>query len=126
MKAKSNFAAWLALVLGAVLSLGLSTTAEAQNLPDTIEKIKPAIVAIGTFQRTRRPPSVFRGTGFAIHDGLHIVTNAHVHPEKVDSERKEIIAVFAGKATLSKHAKPPRLPRAEITTSPYSRSPVGH
>lgn len=53
MKAKSHFDAWLALVLGAVLSLGLSTTAEAQNLPDTIEKIKPAIVAIGTFQRTR-------------------------------------------------------------------------
>ena len=86
------------LVFGAVLSFGSGAAAAAQNLPDTIEKIKPAIVAIGTFQRTRRPPSVFRGTGFAIADGLHIVTNAHVLPEKVDSERKEVLAVFAGKA----------------------------
>ena len=72
--------------------------AAAQTLPDTIEKIKPAIVGIGTFQRTRRPPSVFRGTGFVVADGLHIATNAHVLPDKIDSEKKEIIAVFAGKA----------------------------
>ena len=97
MKLNNDFIAWPALVLAAVLSLGLSSTAGAQNLPDTIEKIKPAIVGIGTFQRTRRPPSIFRGTGFVIADGLHIVTNAHVFPEKVDSERKEIVAVFAGK-----------------------------
>jgi len=98
MKPNNNFDAWRALALGAVLLFALGTTAGAQNLPDTIEKIKPAIVGIGTFQRTRRPPSIFRGTGFAIGDGLHIVTNAHVFPEKVDSERKEIVAVFAGKA----------------------------
>jgi S1-C subfamily serine protease len=85
-------------VVGAVFALGFSSAGATQNLPDTIEKIKPSIVGIGTFQRTRRPPSIFRGTGFAIADGLHIVTNAHVLPEKVDGERKEIVAVFAGKA----------------------------
>ena len=85
-------------VMAAIFALGLSSAGATQNLPDTIEKIKPSIVGVGTFQRTRRPPSVFRGTGFAIADGLHIVTNAHVLPEKVDSERKEIVAVFAGKA----------------------------
>lgn len=69
-----------------------------ENLPDTIEKIKPSIVAIGTFQRTRRPPSIFRGTGFAIADGRHIVTNAHVLLDKLDTEKREILAVFAGKA----------------------------
>lgn len=72
--------------------------AEAQNLPDTIEKIKPSIVAIGTFQKTRRPPSIFRGTGFAVADGLHVVSNAHVMPEKIDGERKESLAVFSGRA----------------------------
>lgn len=72
--------------------------AESSKLPDIIEKIKPAIVAVGTFQKTRRPPAIFRATGFVITDGLHIVTNAHVLPEKLDTERKEILAIFTGKA----------------------------
>jgi serine protease Do len=91
----------LAIVLALVIFhlLVQVRSAAAQNLPDTIEKIKPAIVGIGTFQRTRRPPSIFRGTGFVIGDGLHIATNAHVLPDKVDGDRKEILAVFAGKAS---------------------------
>ena len=71
--------------------------AESGGLPDTIEKIRPAIVAVGTHQKTRRPPSVFRGTGFAIADGLHVVTNAHVLQDKVDAEKREFVAVFAGR-----------------------------
>ncbi|HEY3151165.1 MAG TPA: serine protease [Candidatus Binatia bacterium] len=74
--------------------------ADTAALPDVIEKIKPAVVAVGAFQKTRRPPSIFRGTGFVIADGLHVVTNAHVVPEKVDTERKEVVAVFVGKASL--------------------------
>ena len=89
---------WLALVIAAFLPFFRSTAKATQNLPDTIEKIKPSIVAVGTFQRTRRPPSVFRGTGFAVGDGFHVITNAHVLPEKLDSEKKEVVAVFAGKA----------------------------
>ena len=58
------------------------------------------MVGVGTFQKTRRPPSVFRGTGFVVADGLHVITNAHVLPEKVDSDRKEIIAIFAGKGNV--------------------------
>lgn len=85
------------------IALIFSVTAlagESSRFPDTIEKIKPAVVAVGTFQKTRRPPSVFRGTGFVIADGLHVITNAHVLPEKIDSDRKEILAIFAGKANV--------------------------
>ena len=74
----------------------MSHAADGNSLPDTIEKVKPAVVAIGTFQKTRRPPSIFRGTGFVVADGLHVVTNAHVLPEKLDVEKRELIAVFAG------------------------------
>jgi serine protease Do len=74
--------------------------ADTVALPDIIDKIKPAIVVVGAFQKTRRPPSIFRGTGFVIADGLHVVTNAHVVPEKLDIEKKEVVAVFAGKANL--------------------------
>ena len=70
----------LALVTLFFLPTLVVTASETPKLPDTIEKIKPSIVGIGTFQRTRRPPSIFRGTGFVIADGLHVATNAHVLP----------------------------------------------
>jgi S1-C subfamily serine protease len=89
---------WRTIIAIAFLPFIYDAAGATENLPDTIEKIKPSIVGIGTFQRTRRPPSMFRGTGFAIADGLHIVTNAHVLPDKLDSEKKEIVAVFAGRA----------------------------
>ncbi len=93
--------AWLSVELGfAIIALFFSTPQilHGQSLPDTIEKIKPSIVAIGTFQKTRRPPAVFRGTGFVVADGLHVATNAHVLPDKMDKERKETLAIFTGKA----------------------------
>src|SRR5215467_8952074 len=77
--------------------LGLDPySARSSSLPDTIDKVKPAIVAVGTYQKTRRPPAIFRGTGFVIADGLHVVTNAHVLPDKIDTDKREHIAVFAG------------------------------
>jgi S1-C subfamily serine protease len=87
----------LAILLCAVRVFGADST----SLPDTIEKIKPAIVAVGTHQKTRRPPAVFLGTGFVVGDGLHIVTNAHVVPPKLDSEKRESIAVFVGRGELA-------------------------
>jgi len=69
-------------------------------LPDTIEKIKPAIIAIGTYQKTRRPPAVFRGTGFVVPDGRLVATNAHVLPEKIAVDKREFIAVFSGSGSV--------------------------
>jgi len=88
---------WIGIAL---LFSATALAGESSRLPDTIEKIRPAVVGVGTFQKTRRPPSVFRGTGFVVADGLHVITNAHVLPEKVDSDRKEIIAIFAGKGNV--------------------------
>jgi len=89
---------WVAYIAIALVFASENKAARAQALPDTIEKIKPSIVGIGTFQETRRPPANFRGTGFVVADGLHIVTNAHVLPERVDTEKKEALSVFSGKA----------------------------
>ena len=88
--------AYLAILLPALRLFG----AESTSLPDTIEKIKPAIVAVGTHQKTRRPPAVFLGTGFVVGKGLHIVTNAHVVAAKIDTEKRETIAVFVGQGEL--------------------------
>lgn len=50
------------LVAARLLSIGIvslsavrALAGDAAALPDVIEKIKPAIVGIGTFQKTRRP-----------------------------------------------------------------------
>lgn len=70
-------------------------SAGANELADTVAKVKPSIVGIGTYQHTRTPPAVFRGTGFVVTDGLHVLTNAHVLPEAVDQAKFESLAVFA-------------------------------
>lgn len=67
------------------------------DLPDTIERTLPSIVGIGTVQKTRRPPAKLTGTGFVVGDGRHVITNAHVIPEKIDSAKLEFLAVFTGK-----------------------------
>ena len=66
-------------------------------LPDTIEHTLPSIVGVGTVEKTRRPPAKLAGTGFVVGDGRHVITNAHVIPEKIDTARLEYLAVFTGK-----------------------------
>ena len=87
---------WLCGMVGLLLTAVHAFAGEPTALPDTIAKVKSSVVAIGTFQKTRRPPSVFRGTGFVIGDGLHVATNAHVLAAKLDHEKKQILAVFGG------------------------------
>jgi S1-C subfamily serine protease len=66
----------------------------ADPLADTVARIKPSIVGIGTFQKTRNPAASFSGTGFVVADGLHVVTNAHVVPRELNFEAKESLAVI--------------------------------
>jgi S1-C subfamily serine protease len=89
---------WLCGLACFLFSVSRAFATEPTGLPDSINKIKPSIVAIGTYQKTRRPPSVFRGTGFVIGDGRQIATNAHVLPDKLDREKNEILAVFSASA----------------------------
>jgi S1-C subfamily serine protease len=51
------------------------------GLVEVIAASKPSIVAVGTFNPTANPRFGFRGTGFVVGDGNHVVTNAHVLPE---------------------------------------------
>jgi S1-C subfamily serine protease len=77
-----------------LLCLLVAVPAGAASLPDTIERIKPSIVGVGSVQVTRRPPAKFVGTGFVVGDGWHVMTNAHVVPTDLDVERKEHLAVL--------------------------------
>lgn len=68
----------------------------AQEMVDVIKRVKPAVVAIGTFQQTRSPSADFRGTGFAVGDGLSVITNAHVLPAALNTEQKEMLGIITG------------------------------
>ena len=77
-------------------SLVLASFSSFASLADTVEKIKPSVVGVGTMQITRRPPAQLMGTGFVVADGKHIITNAHVIPEELDVGRNEQLVVFIG------------------------------
>lgn len=63
------------------------------DLPALIEQIKPSIVVVGTYAKTRRPAFVMRGTGFVVGDGTLVATNAHVLPDMLDSAADEMLVV---------------------------------
>ena len=69
---------------------------QTDPLPETVARIKPSIVGVGTFQKTRQPSATFSGTGFVVADGLHVVTNFHVLPRDLNAERKETLIVLLG------------------------------
>lgn len=67
------------------------------GLPETVALVKPGVVAVGTSQKTRRPPSKFMGTGFVVGNGRYVITNAHVVPAVLAVEKMEHLAVFSGR-----------------------------
>ena len=73
-----------------------------QSLADIVAKIKPGIVAVGTYMPKRNPRAVFLATGFAVGDGSLVVTNAHAIPDKLDNEHMEQVAVFFHKENADK------------------------
>jgi serine protease Do len=80
----------------------------AGDLSQTIELVKSSVVAVGTLLHTRAPPANFLGTGFAVGDGLHIITNAHVVPQELNTEKKESLVIFVGRGASAK-ARPATL-----------------
>jgi serine protease Do len=98
---------WIcATVLAAII--GFQPLQARAQMPETIEKVKPSIVAVGTYQKTRSPGFAFRGTGFIVGDGTLVATNAHVLPEQLSVQNRETLVVVvsvAGKAQ-PREAKP--------------------
>lgn len=82
--------------------LCLAFSADAATLSDTVQAIKPSIVAVGTLQQDRAPPAKFIGTGFVVGDGSYVITNAHVLPPPLDTENHEVLAVFSGEGERAK------------------------
>jgi serine protease Do len=80
----------------AIMTMSSMSIAQADTLPQTIQKIKRSVVAIGTYEPTRAPRGEFRATGYAVSDGLHVITNYHVIKPILDIEHKEVLGIFIG------------------------------
>jgi len=90
--AEALIAAFASFLFG-TLALVAPDSARAQYA-EAVERIKPSIVAVGTYQRTRSPQFVFRGTGFVIGDGTIVATNAHVVAAPLASDQFETFAIL--------------------------------
>jgi serine protease Do len=75
------------------LMLVLPMAAQA-DLSDTIAKVKPSVVVVGTYEKLRSPAFEMRGTGFAVADGTLIVTNAHVIKPGESTEIRHAFSVL--------------------------------
>lgn len=86
-----NLARVQSLGLCLLFILMLAGPARAE-LADTIERIKPALVVVGTFNKLKSPAFSMRGSGFAVGDGRLVATNSHVIPESLDQDSLMILA----------------------------------
>lgn len=68
----------------------------AAGLAVTVVRVKPAIVGVATFLATRRPPAALHGTGFAVGDGRHVLTNLHVVADVGGDGNRERLVVLVG------------------------------
>jgi len=83
----------LRFALSALLCL-LLTPARA-DIVELLPRIKPAVVGVGSYHPLATPRIRLLGTGFVVGDGRHVITNAHVVPPLLDTQKGESLAIFA-------------------------------
>jgi S1-C subfamily serine protease len=77
------------------ISPGWSSSLFPENrLVSQIKRVKPSIVAVGTYYFKDSPRLKYRGTGFVVGDGTLIITNAHTINTVEDEKRLPQLRVF--------------------------------
>jgi serine protease Do len=107
----------LTSLVAALPLLTLAGSAFAQpGAPETIERIKPSIVAVGSFERLRSPPFRFSGTGFIVGDGLKVATNEHVVVKITNGDKGGALAIAIPRPGGSAQIRPARRLAADPTS----------
>lgn len=92
---------FLSSVLLFCLALASAPCRADAALAQTIARVKPSIVGVGSLQKTRTPPMNFIGTGFVTGDGLSVLTCAHVIQKLLDANPNEIIGILTGQGEVA-------------------------
>ncbi|MFC1824825.1 S1C family serine protease [Thermodesulfobacteriota bacterium] len=72
----------------------IKNSPEATGLVLQLQKIRPSVVAIGTYSFRDKPKAQFLGTGFAVSDGTLIVTNAHTMVKIEKTQKLKHLRIF--------------------------------
>lgn len=94
---------------GLVLLGALASARAWAGLEQTIDAAKPSLVAVGTYDPLSSPRFQFRGTGFVIGDGRHVVTCAHVLAKQPGNDTALQWMLY-----LPKGRQPPELRPAKV------------
>lgn len=89
--------AFLAAVVMLLCSTGAMVGVQAATLEKTIAAVKPSIVGVGSYQKTRSPPIRFVGTGWIAGDGMSVITNSHVVADLPDGTNIEQMGIVVAK-----------------------------
>lgn len=81
-----GFVRWIAMICMTMLA-----SVVFADITDTINRIKPSIVVIGSYKSTNSPPFALHGTGFVIGNGGFIATSAHVLPGGIGPDAAELV-----------------------------------
>lgn len=79
-----------------LLCMGLLPGVRA-GVVEVVNAAKPSVLAVGTANALKNPRFSFRGTGFVVGDGNHLITNAHVLPSAADADPADRLAVVLPK-----------------------------
>lgn len=91
-------ALWISKRRTSWVLIGLLFSFSAQaDVADTLLRVKPGVVGVGTYNPTSSPRANLQGTGFAVLDGRYVVSCAHIFSKPLDSEKKETHAIFLGR-----------------------------
>lgn len=80
-----------------LLSMGLLQVAALAGVVDVVAAAKPSVLAVGTANALKNPRFSFRGTGFVVGDGNHLITNSHVLPAAADADPADRLTVVLAK-----------------------------
>lgn len=84
-------------IVSALVLLCFAVSAVAtEPLVETIARVKPSIVGVGTYAALNRPPAVLLGTGFAVGNGNLVATNHHVVEVEATAGEGGELVVFIG------------------------------
>ena len=79
-----------------VLLIIASVEGFAATLVDTIAKVKPSVVGVGTFEPLASPRANLQGTGFVVANGQYVITNYHVISTPLNEAKNQSRVIFVG------------------------------
>lgn len=86
-----------------IVGAGVVPTDVQAELADSVAKVRPSVLIVGTHRATDSPRFRLRGTGFVVAGGNHAITNAHVLPDAAENTdgMSLVVQVRVGQRELS-------------------------